>query len=371
MDEDIKFLKQTLALAKRGIGWVNPNPMVGAVLVKDGQIIAKGYHRKAGFPHAEEEALKNCTVSPKGAILYVNLEPCAHFGKTPPCTDAIIRSQIKRVVCAGLDPNPKTHGQGVARLRKVGIDISVGLLEDEARASNEAFFTFHEKKRPFVAIKFAASLDGKIATHSGNSKWISNEKARDWARNLRGNYQAILVGINTVIKDDPHLGVRRVGKKDPVRIILDSTLKIPLKSQVLRDDSVIIATTVGGDKKKQEILTRKGVSLLIFKGKSVPLIKLLAELRKREIISVLVEGGGKVIGSFLDMKLADKVYVFHAPILIGGGKAISIGGRGVSNVAEALHLKNLSYRRFDDNRLTVGDVVWPEKTSFVGRSYQD
>src|SRR3989344_2010898 len=224
MDENIKFLKETLKLAKKGLGKVNPNPMVGAVIVKNNKIIGKGYHKKFGYPHAEIEALKNCQQNPKGATLYVNLEPCSHFGKTPPCADAIIKAGIKKVVCCTQDPNPKALG-------KTGIEISFGLLEQEARQLNEAFFTFHEKKRPFIAIKFAASLDGKIATQRGDSKWITNEKARKYSRALRKQYQAVLVGINTVLKDNPHLG-------DSLRIILGS--KIPKNSQVLRNKNILI-----------------------------------------------------------------------------------------------------------------------------------
>lgn len=357
MDEDIKFLKETLKLAKKGLGWTNPNPMVGTLIVKDGKIIGKGYHKKAGLPHAEIEALNSCKRKAEGATLYVNLEPCVHFGKTPPCVDTIIKSKIKRVVCCSLDPNPKVAGLGIARLKQVQVEVSIGSLAKEARILNEAFFTFHEKKRPFIAIKFAASLDGKIATFKGDSKWITNEKARRFARSLRSQYQAVLVGINTVLKDNPNLTVRIKGKKDPLRIILDSNLKIPLKSNVLKDNNVLIATTAKANKKKGRKLQKKGVSILTFKQNYIPLLDLLKELKKREIISILIEGGSTVIGSFLDMRVVDKVYAFHSPILIGGEKGKSaIGGEGIPSVSQALHLKNLSYKRFDDNLLTVGYV---------------
>ncbi|MBI2335133.1 bifunctional diaminohydroxyphosphoribosylaminopyrimidine deaminase/5-amino-6-(5-phosphoribosylamino)uracil reductase RibD, partial [Candidatus Daviesbacteria bacterium] len=269
MNQDLKFLKETLKLAKKGLGRVSPNPMVGAVIVKNGQIIGKGYHKKFGFPHAEIEALKNCRENPRGATMYVNLQPCSHFGKTPPCIDAIIKAGIKKVICCSLDPNPKIHG-------KAGIEISAGVLEKEARKLNEAFFTFHEKKRPFIAIKFAASLDGKLATRTGDSKWITNEKAREYARSLRARYQAVLVGKNTFLKDQPHLGVRIKGKKDPLKIVLG----LSINPKNIQD--------------------------------------LLSILYKKEIISVLVEGGGKTLGSFIDAKVVDKVYAFHAPIIIGG-----------------------------------------------------
>ena len=314
-NQDIKFLKETLKLARKGLGKVNPNPMVGAVIVKNSRIIGKGYHRGFGLPHGEIEALKNCLQNPKGATLYVNLAPCTHFGKTPPCTDAIMKAGIKKVICCTLDPNPKVHG-------KTSLAISVGLLEKEARKLNEAFFTFHEKKRPFVTIKFAASLDGKLATSTGDSKWITNKSARKYAGNLRKQYQAVLVGINTVLKDNPHLG-------NSLRVILGSEKDIPKNFQVLRDQNVLI-------------INPKNIK------------DLLEILRKKEIISVLVEGGGKTLGSFIDAKAVDKVYAFHAPIIIGGEKAVSIAGKGAPSIQEALHLKNITYKRFGDNILNIG-----------------
>lgn len=349
------FSKLVLRLAKKGMGWTNPNPMVGAVLVKDGKVIGKGYHERVGFPHAEIEALRACKQSPRGATLYVNLEPCAHFGRTPPCVDEIIKSGISKVVCSNLDPNPKVNGQGVAILKKVGIEVLTGILADEARLLNEAFFTFHKKKRPFIAIKFAASLDGKIATSSWESKWITNEKAREFARNLRGQYQAVLVGINTVLRDNPHLGVRNKNQKDPIKIILDSKLKIPLSSDVLRNKNVLIATTKLANQRKLKQLKQHGFDVIVFDDTKIDILKLLAVLREREIISILVEGGGEVLGSFFDAGVIDKVYTFHSPILIGGKRAVgAIGGEGADKISDAIRLTNISYKRFDDNLLTVG-----------------
>lgn len=351
---DEYFINETLRLAKKAMGWTNPNPMVGAVIVKRGQIIARGYHKRAGLPHAEIEALNAAKMSVKGATLYVNLEPCTHYGRTPPCVDAIIQAGIKRVVCSMPDPNPKVHERGITKLKQAGIIVSVGLREKESRALNETFFTFHEKDRPFVAIKFAASLDGKIATYTGDSKWITNEKARLFARKLRGEYQAILVGINTIMRDNPHLGVRSPGKKEPVRIILDSNLQIPLNSQVLRNNNVLIATTVHASKNKKELLTKRGIPILTFESKHIPLKELLLSLRGREIISILVEGGGNILGSFVDEKIIDKVYAFYAPILIGGGKAVTIQGRGINKVKNALFLKRITIKRFQDDLLVIG-----------------
>ncbi len=322
MNNDIFFLKETLRLAKKGLSWTNPNPMVGALIVRNGHEIGQGFHHKAGHPHAEIEALNNATEDPKGATLYVNLEPCSNHGRTPPCTEAIIKSGIKKVVCATLDPNPENHGKGILKLQEAGIDTIIGALENEARKLNEAFFTFHEKKRPFVTIKFAASLDGKMATGSGNSKWITNDSARRYARALRKQYQAVLVGINTVLLDNPHLGVRTKCKKDPLRIILGSKRQIPKNFQVLRDQNV-----------------------LIINPKNI-----------HEIISILVEGGGETLGSFIDSKIIDKVYAFHAPLIIGGENAISISGKGADTIRNALKLKNISHKKFDDNLLTIGYI---------------
>ncbi len=339
----------------KGAGWTNPNPLVGAVVVKNGEIIGKGFHQKAGLPHAEIEALKSVNGDTKGAALYVNLEPCIHYGRTPPCVEKIIRSGVIKVKCCTIDPNPKVNGMGIKKLQAAGIDVEVGILADEARRVNEAFFTFHEKKRPFIILKFAASLDGKIATKTGESKWITNEKTRLFSRKLRGEYQAVLVGINTVMRDNPHLGVRSSKRRDPIRIILDSNLQIPLNSQVLRDNNVLIATTACTPKNKVELLKGRGIPILTFESENIPLKELLLALRKREVISILVEGGGSVLGSFLDERLADKVYAFQAPLLIGGEKAVTaIGGEGISTITEAARLKNVTFKRLDDNWLTIG-----------------
>lgn len=361
MDEDIKFLKETLVLAKKGMGWVNPNPMVGAVIVKDGKVVGKGYHKKYGAPHAEAEAIRFARTSParlNRATLYVNLEPCSHFGKNPPCTDAIIKAGIKKVVCSNIDPNPQVAGKGIKILQDNGIEVKVGSLEEEARVLNKAFFTFHEKKRPYLAIKFASSLDGKIATYTGDSKWITNEQAREYARNLRGEYQTVLVGINTILTDNPHLGVRVRRRKDPVRIILDPKLKIPAESQFLRDDNTIIVTTSQTEKNKKQAFLKKGIEMMVFEKGKIPIAELLSRLANKGIISVLVEGGGDTLGNFVDSGLVDKVYAFYAPILIGGKKGVSaIGGEGVEKITAAMRLKNVLFKKFDDNFLICTDVV--------------
>lgn len=354
-NQDEFFLKETFKLAKKGMGWTNPNPIVGAVIVKNGHIIAKGYHKKFGGPHAEIEAINSAKTDLKGATLYTSLEPCCHFGKTLPCTDVIIKAGITKVVCPVLDPNPKVSGKGVAKLRKAGISVSFGTLEDQASSLNEAFFTFHKKGRPFVAIKFASSLDGKIATKTGDSKWITNEKAKEYARSLRSQYQAVLVGINTILRDDPHLGVRTRDKKDPLRIILDPSLKIPLNSQVLRDSNVLIVINSKASNEKINFLKQRGIPILKFSGRKILLQKLLIYLKEIEIISFLVEGGGKTLGNFIDKKLFDKIYAFYSPIIIGGEKAVnSIGGDGITRIREGIHIKNVSHKYFGDNFLLIG-----------------
>lgn len=348
------FLRQTIKLAKKGLGWTNPNPMVGAIIVKDGRVIGKGFHRKVGQSHAEIEALHSARENPSGATMYVSLEPCVIFGRTPPCTETIIKSGIKRVMCCSLDPNKRVHGKGLAKLKAAGIETSVGTLEQEVRKLNEAFFTFHEKNRPFVAIKFATSLDGKMATATGDSKWITNEKTRLYVRGLRAEYQGLLVGINTILVDNPNLGARLKGRKDPIRIIIDPKLQIPLDADVLRDTNVAVATTTSADGKKKKQLEDKGFTVLVFDGGFITMPKLLSVLREREIISIFVEGGGETLGNFIDSKIIDKVYAFQAPVIIGGRKAISIGGYGVGTVKEAIHLKNISLKKFDDNLLITG-----------------
>lgn len=355
--DDTFFIKKTLHLANKGLSWTNPNPLVGAIIVKNNHIIGQGFHHQVGLPHAEIEALNAATANPQGAIMYINLEPCASFGRTPPCADAIIKSGIKKVVFSILDPNPKNHGQGLAKLQKAGIETSVGIMADESQTLNETFFTFHEKKRPLVAIKFAASLDGKIATNTGNSKWITNDQARVYARSLRARYQAILVGINTILLDNPNLGARIKRKKDPTRIILDAKLQIPVNSDALRDQNVILATTTKANKNKKTQLKKMGLTVLVFNEDHIKIPSLLSKLKEMEIISILVEGGGETLGEFIDAKIIDKVFAFYAPLLIGGEKAISIGGKGAQTIPDSLHLKNISFKKFADNLLIIGDVI--------------
>lgn len=353
-------MRLALKLAKKGLGWTNPHPMVGAIVVKDEKIIAKGYHHRFGEDHAEMDALKNATADDvKGATMYVTLEPC-HLpydlhGARVPCTEVIRQAGISTVHIAMLDSNPEVAGNGKKELEKMGVKTTLGILAKEAHKLNEAYHHFMRKKRSFIVSTFSASLDGKIATKTGDSQWITNEKSRAYNHELRAQYQAILVGIGTVLKDNPHLGARIKGRKDPIRIILDSTLKIPLKAQVLRDQNVIIATTKKADKEKVESLRKMGINVLQFESDKIPLKSLMDELTKLKIISVFIEGGGTVHGSFFDMKLVDKVYAFYGPIIIGGENAISaIRGQGTKTLKQALHLKDVQIKRFDDDFLIIG-----------------
>ncbi|MCX6779650.1 MAG: bifunctional diaminohydroxyphosphoribosylaminopyrimidine deaminase/5-amino-6-(5-phosphoribosylamino)uracil reductase RibD [Candidatus Magasanikbacteria bacterium] len=355
-NEDKKYLTLALGLAAKARGQTNPNPMVAAVVVKNGKVLGQGYHKKYKGPHAEVEAFKNCKENPKGATLYVTLEPCSHIWKnTPPCVPAIIAAGIKRVVCCTIDPNEKVSGRGIKQLKAAGIQVEVGVLQKEAQELNEAFFCFHQKQRPFVAIKFACSLDGRTATHSGDSKWITNEAAREFSRDLRGQYQAIIVGTNTVLKDDPHLGVRNKKYHDPLRVILDAELKIKINAQVYRDNNVLVFASPSHDLKKMKQLVQKGIEVVVLKQKQVPIKIILQELTKRKIISLFVEGGAELQGSFQDAKLADKFYIFYAPIIIGGKESLSaIGGKGTDKVSKALKLKNISIKHFGDNWMIEG-----------------
>jgi diaminohydroxyphosphoribosylaminopyrimidine deaminase/5-amino-6-(5-phosphoribosylamino)uracil reductase len=349
---DSYFMKRALELAEKGRGSTLPNPMVGAIIVKDGQVIGEGYHTKYGEAHAEVEALKSSTEDVTRATIYVNLEPCSHQGKTGPCTNALIKSGIKKVVIGTLDPNKKVSGEGAKLLEEAGITVKVGVLKKECKALNEIFFGFQRNGRPFVALKFASSLDGKIATKTGDSRGITGIEAVDYSYNLRREYQAILVGINTVLNDDPNLGAHGKGD-DPLRIILDSHLKILEKNQVLRDSNALVVTSDKADGKKLELLKSKGVNVLIASGKDI-FSELFKYLEGKNIISILVEGGGTVLASFVRDNLFDKLYGFYAPIFIGGNEAVtSVEGAGVNLVSESHKLRIDSIEKLGDDFLVT------------------
>ena len=323
---DLNQMRTALQLAVQAKGRTSPNPMVGAIIVKDGIIVGSGYHHKAGTPHAEIHALREAGERAAGADLYVTLEPCCHTGRTPPCTEAIFRSGIKRVFIAVLDPNPLVAGQSVKRLADAGIETRTGILEAEARRLNEVFFKYIHTKTPFIAVKTAISLDGKIAAATGESKWITSDSARLHGHELRDTYDAILVGSGTVAADNPSLTCRLPGGKgrDPLRIIVDSRLSIDENSRVLQQDSpapTIIATTAFASPDKIKRIEKLARIMIVNHNPPVDLPLLLQRLGQNEITSVLVEGGSLINGSFLRQNLIDKFYIYVAPKIIGSNKA--------------------------------------------------
>jgi len=346
------------------MGTTSPNPMVGAVLVRGNRIVGKGYHRKAGMPHAEVVALNEAKEEAKGATLYINLEPCVHIGKTPPCVNSIKAAGIRRVVVAMLDPNPLVNGMGVNELKKAGIDVKVGLLEAEAKRLNEAFVTYMEKKRPFFTMKGAVSLDGKIATKTCDSKWISNEESRRYVNKLRSAVDGIMVGINTIILDNPLL-IPKIArpKKYPIRIILDSKLRIPFSCDVVKTSEKYktwIFTADDSRSDKELKLNSMGVEVIRVpkdEGGRVSPKHVCEELFRREIMHVLVEGGGEINSGLLKEGLIDKIMLFFAPILIGGKGAYNlIGGKGVDFLKDAYKVDIAAVKRFKEDIYLEGYV---------------
>jgi len=364
---DQDYMKLALQLAKRGLGKTSPNPMVGAVLVKSGRIIATGYHHKAGQAHAEAIALASVGKKAKGATLYVNLEPCCHMGKrTPPCTKAIIGSGIKRMVAAMKDPNPKVAGRGIRELAGAGIKTITGILGPEAKRLNEAYIKWITTGRPFVTMKVASSLDGKIASAMGESRWISGKKSRALVHQLRNESDAVMVGIGTILKDDPRLTARLAGKKgcDPIRIIVDSRLRIPLESRILHLDSaaktILVATKQAPNDKIREI-EKLGAQVLVAEGSNsrVDLAALMDELGRIGITNLLLEGGSELNASMLCDRLVDKVIFFVAPQIIGGQDAKSaVGGQAVRSLSQAFNLSNLQVSRLGKDLFIRGYLVY-------------
>jgi len=360
-------MKRALELAARARGRTSPNPLVGAVIVKEDRVLGEGFHEAAGQPHAEIVALRNAACDVQGATLYVNLEPCSHFGRTPPCADALVNAGLGAVVAAMSDPNPLVSGRGFAILREAGIRVSVGVLEVQAQRLNEVFTTFISLKRPFVLMKAAMTLDGKIASVTGDSRWVSCERSRRLSHEIRDRSRAIMVGSQTVLKDNPSLTTRLDESRgqDPIRIVVDSAGSIPLDCRVIRSDSregVILATTSRIDPVKEKALVDRGVRVLKLDGSDgrVDLRALMGELFKLEIDSVLLEGGGTLNASFLAAGLVDKVMVFVAPKIIGGREAATpVAGEGIRLMDQAVRLKNLSVTRSGEDVLIQGYVDRP------------
>ncbi len=332
-------MKRALRLARRGMGRVSPNPMVGAVIVRAGRIIAEGWHRKFGADHAEIDALKQVGGSVRGATIYVTLEPCCHWGKTPPCVDTLTEQGIKRVVIGTLDPNPLVNGKGAQILRDHGIEVSVGAMEQAARGLNEIYVHYIQASLPFITIKYAQSLDGRIATVQGNSRWISSERARKFSHRLRAQHDAIMVGRGTVLADDPLLTVRLAKGKNPLRICLDSKLRIPLDAQVLQDEGrTLIVTTDEHEKDKIEKIRKLGKEVLVNqKGADgrIALRPLLKALAERGIASILVEGGAEIITALLKEGLVKRMVVITAPLILGKGIE-AIGDLGIIDLERAI-----------------------------------
>lgn len=357
-----KYMRLAMQLAGNAIGRTSPNPLVGAVIVKDNRVVGCGWHRKAGTPHAEVHALNQAGELAQGADVYVTLEPCAHYGKTPPCAKALVEAKVKNVYGGLLDVNPKVAGKGFKILEDAGIHVEYGFLQDELRKQNEVFFKWIEHKKPFIVLKAAMTLDGKIATATGQSKWITNETSRAYGYKLRDIYDGIMVGINTVIEDNPMLTARVDGGKNPIRIVVDSSLKIDINANVVQDKSAktIVATTDKADKDKILKLQAQDVDVIVVdkdENDKVDIEKLLDILGQQNICSILVEGGATLNGSFVAKKLVDKVYFFIAPKIIGGKEAKTpVAGTGILNLQEALTLKDIQFEKLEEDILIIGRV---------------
>ncbi len=358
------FMREALDLARRGLGRTAPNPAVGAVVVKDGRIVGRGYHRKAGEPHAEVLALREAGEAARGAVMYVTLEPCVHHGRTPPCVDAILRAGVAEVHIATLDPNPVVHGKGVARLRAAGVRVVVGEGQSQAQELIEGFAHWIRTRRPWVLAKFAMTLDGKVATRSGHARWISGDQARLWVHGLRNTVDAILVGRGTVQADDPRLTTRLPRAREvhhPLRIVLDSRGRLPLEARVFDPalpGRTVVAATARFPDERQRVLEARGVEVWRLpedpQGR-VSLPALLDALGDRGITTLLVEGGPTVLGSFFDQGLLHKVHAFVAPVLFGGREAPSpIHGRGVDRADQGWRLQRVTYERVGDDMLVTG-----------------
>ncbi len=368
---DEYYIKRTLRLAVRAQGMTSPNPLVGAVLVKNGRILSEDFHRKAGTPHAEAIAIAKAGGKISGSTLYINLEPCCHTEKrTPPCTKAIIRAGIKKVIIAMKDPNPQVSGMGIAEMKRAGIEVRTGLLEDRAQKLNEAYIKYITTGKPFVTLKIAMTLDGKIATPEGESKWITGEKARKQVHRLRSSADAVLTAIGTVKADNPHLTARFRGSKNPVRIVIDPNLEIPLHANILKvPPETIMVTRSTGD--KADHLEKAGIKIIRFKEK-LDLQWLMEGLGKLQITSVLIEGGSSLNAHALEDGIVDKVMLFIAPKIIGGKDSYpAVGGKTFRRLEEAYRLKDISIRKIGDDFFIEGYVQYyndpPSTFIFPGR----
>jgi diaminohydroxyphosphoribosylaminopyrimidine deaminase/5-amino-6-(5-phosphoribosylamino)uracil reductase len=364
---DGMWMRRALDLAARARGRTSPNPMVGAVIVKDGEVAGEGFHAFAGSDHAEVVALHEAGVDAADATLYVNLEPCCHQGRTPPCVTRIIQAGIRRVVAACQDPNPAVNGKGLATLRDAGIVVDAGVLAEEAERLNEFFFTHIRTGRPFIILKTAASLDGKIATRTGESRWITGEQARRRVHQLRNEVDAVLVGIGTVLRDDPLLTTRlgTADQRDPARVIVDNLARLPLRAKVVNRGSTaptFVAVSEMAPRSRLETLEREGVQVLVVEGspRRVSLDRLLDILGKFGFLSVMIEGGAEINASALQEGIVDKALIFLAPILIGGKAApTAVGGDGIASLTQAFRLHDTRVEALGDDILVEGYLRKP------------
>lgn len=361
-DFDEQMMARAISLARNGLGRTSPNPLVGAVIVRDGRIVAEGWHRKAGTPHAEIHALNMAGELARGATVYVSLEPCAHYGRTGPCARALVEAGVSRVVVAMTDPNPKVAGKGIAILQEAGIEVTTGVLEQEARQLNEVFLKWMTTGLPFVALKTAMTLDGKIATAAGQSQWITNEASRYETHRLRDIYDGILVGINTALADNPSLTTRlkEYQGRNPVRIVVDSRARLPLTAKLVTDGAArtIVAVTEQAPAERVEALRSAGVEIIVAGSSNhVDMQSLMEQLGAMKITSVLVEGGGSVNFSLLQAGLVDRVYAFIAPKLVGGRDALTpVEGEGFQELDRAVELENIQLRQLGSDVLLTGIV---------------
>ena len=360
---DELYMRMALDLARKGKGWTTPNPLVGAVIVKGGRAIGQGYHQKYGQPHAEVNAIASAKEDVTEATLYVTLEPCSHFGKTPPCSDLLIDKNIKRVVVGTLDPNPLVAGKGIEKLRSSGIEVVTGVLEEESQKMNEIFIKYIVTKKPFVLMKNAMSLDGKIATVTGESQWISGESSRRKVHSLRHELAGIMVGIETIIKDDPQLTSRTLNSRNPIRIVVDSHLRIPIASKVLTQQDkakTIVATTKRANNEKLDTLKQMGIEVIVIKVKCerVDLRELMKVIGAKGIDSILLEGGANLNFSALEEGIVDKIHSYIAPIIIGGKEAkTAVEGAGVHSLNNAFQIDRMTAVMVGEDLFVEGYIV--------------
>lgn len=366
---DLRFMARALELAEQGRGRVSPNPMVGCVVVSNGDVVGEGWHARAGEAHAEVVALGAAGENARGATLYVTLEPCDHTGRTGPCTQAILTAGVRRVVVAALDPNPNVNGAGVRRLEEAGVQVEVGLLEAEAKAQNEIFRTSQLSRRPFVLYKTAMTLDGKIATRTGQSRWITGERSRERVQAWRNELDAVVVGINTVLLDDPLLTSRAPNGRTPVKVVFDSVARTPVTARLFdRDDhgqvpTVIVFVTEKASSERARVLRERGAEVV-----STPAVRgrcdvrtALSNLLERGVTSLLLEGGGTLAWTFFEAEAVDRVAWFIGPMLLGGAGASPLSGLGVSSMSEAIGLSDIRNETLGRDLLVTGRVCYPVK----------